>query len=148
MRRVFLNQERGAGDESIGLLQDPHLAQATQYSGWGIAANKRWLKSMANCSSSVVGLHWPAPKVPEGAVQFDGPGWNGPNGKHRQTVDEELKLEGKTTKLYGTKSKVGFEFPLRKRVCRGTSGKLCLLFWGMVTVLYICGSIPVSLSAP
>jgi hypothetical protein len=42
--------------------------------------------------------------VPEGAVEFDGPDWNGPNDKRRRTVDEELVLAGETARLYGTKA--------------------------------------------
>jgi hypothetical protein len=41
-------------------------------------------KSMVNHSS--VGFQWPAPKVPEGAIEFDGPDWHAPNGKRRQTM--------------------------------------------------------------
>jgi hypothetical protein len=60
-----------------------------------MAANERRLKSMANhhsSSSSAVGLQWPAPKVPEGAVEFDGPDWNAPNDKRRRMNGEEPRL--------------------------------------------------------
>jgi hypothetical protein len=94
MRRGFLNQAKGIADESMmGPLQEPRLSQANRYPGWEVAANERRLKSMANhSSSSAVGLQWPASKVPEGAVQFDGPDWNAPNDKRRRMNDEEPRL--------------------------------------------------------
>jgi hypothetical protein len=108
MRRGFLNQEKATGDESIMMspLQEPRSSQANQYSGWGMAANERQLKSMANrsssSSSSAVGLQWPAPKVPDGAVEFDGPDWNAPNDKRRRMNGEEPRLANETAELRGT----------------------------------------------